>query len=352
MKKIISMLLTALLLLSCISFVFAGEEVSVVINGETLVADVAPLAVPVYDEASNYVGDRIMVPLRAICEKLNLDVAWDAETAGIILYRKGNIYFMWVGKETAFNIGEDAAIEKGYTMDAPTMIYNNRTLVPLRAVSELLGAKVEWLGETKTADIQFDLGEPEDNAGASEALMYVQKVLLEMYDVYKAYINGEAGTVTGKFILESGREIKFELYENLAPITCRNFIQNVENKFYDNTVFHRVIKDFVAQGGGFDKAGKAKEAMAIPGEFVLNGFLNLIPHNRGALSLARADDPNSGSSQFFIVHKDAPYLNSNYAAFGKITEGMEYVDEICEAEVNEFDEPVKPIVVKTVVLDK
>ncbi len=352
MKKIVSLLLSALLAFSCFGFVFAEEEVTVLVNGEKLVTDVAPLAVPVYDEASNYVGDRIMVPLRAICEKLNLDVAWDAETSGIVLYRMGNIYCMWVNKSTAFNIGEDAALEKGYTMDAPPMIHNDRTLVPLRAVGELLGAKVEWIGATKTVDIQLDLGELEDNAGAAELLMFVEAVLLDMYDAYEAYINGEAGTVTGKFVLESGREIKFELYENLAPFTCRNFIENVENKFYDNTVFHRVVKDFVAQGGGFDEKGNPKDAKAVPGEFVANGFLNLIPHDRGALSLARADDPNSGSSQFFIVHQDAPYLNTNYAAFGKITEGMEYVDEICEAEVDEFDEPVKPIIVKTVVLDK
>ncbi len=257
---------------------------------------------------------------------------------------------MLVGMDTAFHL-EGVSLNKSYEMDIPPTIIDGRTLIPVRAVVEILGADVEWIGETKTVDICYDLGERDDNAGLAEECNIYQYILKTVYDDYKSYANGTLETVTGKFILESGEEIMFELYPALAPETCANFIELAKGKFYDETIFHRVVKDFVAQGGGFDTNETPKAAGPIIGEFVMNGFFNLIPHKRGTISMARPDDYNAASSQFFIVQKDAPHLNGNYAAFGTITEGMERVDKICEAQTDESDKPIHQIVLKQVIID-
>ena len=352
MKKLILVMLICIVSLSAFtSLVSADNEITVLVNGEKLESDVPAQTLPVYDDKGEYVGDRVMLPLRAISEKLNVDVHWNSETSGITLYRKGILYAMWVGMDTAFCLN-NFAVEKGYEMDVVPTIIDSRTLVPVRAFAEILGAEVNWIGETKTVDIKYDLGDVEENAGTAEQFGIFEFALRSMYDKCKSYTNGTIETVTGKIVLESGEEIKFELYPTLAPETCKNFINLAKDKFYDGTIFHRVIKDFVAQGGGFDKEYTHKEAEPIVGEFFLNGFFNIIPHNRGTISLARSNDLNSGSSQFFIVHKDSQYLNINYASFGHVTEGMDIVDKICECETDELDSPKTPIVVKSVIIDE
>ena len=118
-------------------------------------------------------------------------------------------------------------------------------------------------------------------------------------------------------------------YDN-APITVKNFIQLVEDKFYDGLTFHRIIDGFMIQGGSFDEDGNKKDAKTIKGEFTSNGVDNKISHTRGVISMARATDPNSGSSGFFIVHEDYPSLDGQYTAFGKVLTGMDVVDRIVE----------------------
>ncbi len=350
MKKVVSFVLICTFLLSLSAVYVAGEEaITVMVNGEVLQSDVSAQTLPVYDEQGAYVGDRVMVPLRAISEKLNTDVYWDDETCGITLYRKDNLYIMWEGMDTAFHI--DGSLNKSYTMDVAPTVINSRTLVPVRAVAEILGAQVNWIEETNTVDIKYELGELEENATAAQQLNAYQRALREMYDDYKAYANGTIETVTGKFVLESGDEIKFELYPQLAPYTANNFISLAKEGFYDKTVFHRVIKDFMAQGGAYDTTYTYKPSGAVYGEFLANNFLNLIPHKRGVISLARTNDLNGGSSQFFIVHQDAPHLDGYYAAFGAVTEGLDVLDKICGVETDENDKPVEMVVVKQVIID-
>lgn len=351
MKKILVWLLVCINTFFCMAMpAFADAEIKVTVNGEKVESDVPAKTLPVYDDDGNYVGDRVMLPLRAIAEKLNADVYWDGDTSGIVLYRKNNLCILWLNTDTAFCLN-GFSLEKAYEMDVPPTVVESRTLVPVRAVGEILGANVEWVKETNSVEITAELGVWEENMGIAEQCNVYQQVLSMVYDEYKSYGNGTIEKVTGKFILNTDEEIKFELYPTLVPETCANFVKLANEKFYDNTIFHRVIKDFVAQGGGIDAEGKEKPSDMVVGEFIMNGFLNLIPHKRGAISLARTDYYDGGSSQFFIVQKDAPHLDGSYAAFGYVTDGMDVVDKICETETDGNDMPVMPIVVKQVIID-
>ena len=123
--------------------------------------------------------------------------------------------------------------------------------------------------------------------------------------------------------------IKLELYGNAAPITVENFANLANSGFYNGLTFHRIIEGFMMQGGGFNATGQYKESDNIKGEFPINDVDNPILHERGVISMARADAYDSGSSQFFIIHQTSPHLDGQYAAFGKVIEGMEIVDKIC-----------------------
>lgn len=136
-----------------------------------------------------------------------------------------------------------------------------------------------------------------------------------------------------KITLSNNREIEADLYPHIAPASVENFVKLIDEGFFDGLIFHRVIDGFMIQGGGFDQSFykgnfNAKEADTIKGEFRSNGFANNLKHTRGVISMARTSDPNSASSQFFIMHQDAPYLDGEYAAFGEVTKGMDVVDDI------------------------
>lgn len=148
--------------------------------------------------------------------------------------------------------------------------------------------------------------------------------------------------------MENGKTIKAELYPEIAPKTVENFVKLVQEGFYDGLIFHRVIPGFMIQGGGYDKDFKHHETASIKGEFRSNGVANDLLHTRGVLSMARTMVPNSASSQFFIMHADAPHLDGDYAAFGKITEGLEVIDQIVNAPRNMQDCPNTPIIIKTI----
>lgn len=148
--------------------------------------------------------------------------------------------------------------------------------------------------------------------------------------------------------MENGKEMKLELYPEKAPITVANFEKLVEEKFYDGLTFHRVISGFMIQGGCPKGDGTGGPKEKIKGEFSANGVPNDLKHTRGVLSMARAMDPNSAGSQFFIMHKDAPHLDGQYAAFGKVIEGIETVDEIAACETDYSDKPIKPVVIKRI----
>lgn len=148
--------------------------------------------------------------------------------------------------------------------------------------------------------------------------------------------------------LENGKQIKLELYPEIAPITVENFEKLVNKGFYDGLTFHRVISGFMIQGGCPIGNGTGNSGEHIKGEFLSNGVVNNLKHTRGVISMARAADPNSASCQFFIMHEDAPHLDGSYAAFGKVIEGMEVVDEIAGCETDYADKPLVPVVMKTV----
>ena len=148
--------------------------------------------------------------------------------------------------------------------------------------------------------------------------------------------------------MENGKEIKLELYPDKAPITVDNFLKLVNEGFYDGLIFHRVIKDFMIQGGDPEGTGMGGAKEKIKGEFSANGVPNDVKHVRGVISMARAMNPNSASSQFFIVHKDAPHLDGQYAAFGKVVEGMDVVDEIADVKTDYNDRPINDVRMKRV----
>ena len=244
------------------------------------------------------VEERTLVPLRAVSEALGCDVSWDADTKGITLCDGSNLYFTWIDKDHAFKTSA-TALEDTTVMDVSPTIMNDYTMVPLRAISEMFGATVNW----------------------------------------------------------DGGNIELELYPDIAPKTVANFVKLANENFYDGLVFHRVIKDFMIQGGGYDTDMTQHETDTITGEFLQNGSFNMIPHERGVISMARtAISMDSASSQFFIMHQDSPSLNGQYASFGKVTSGMEYVDKIAETETHSLtdmgmdDVPVQNQIIKTIVI--
>ena len=151
--------------------------------------------------------------------------------------------------------------------------------------------------------------------------------------------------------MEDGSVMKAELYPQVAPNTVNNFISLINKHFYDGVIFHRVIKNFMLQGGDPDGTGMGGPGYSIKGEFTNNDFKNDLKHTAGVLSMARTMIPDSAGSQFFIMHKDAPHLDGEYAAFGKIIEGMDVVNAIAETKTGFSDRPVKDQVMKTVTVE-
>lgn len=145
--------------------------------------------------------------------------------------------------------------------------------------------------------------------------------------------------------------IKAELYPEIAPNTVNNFISLIQKEFYNDIIFHRVIAGFMIQGGDPDGIGTGGPGYSIKGEFSQNGFENNLAHTAGVLSMARSQMPDSAGSQFFIMHKDAPHLDGAYAAFGKVTEGMDVVDKIAMTETDYMDAPLEPQVMIRVTVD-
>ena len=151
--------------------------------------------------------------------------------------------------------------------------------------------------------------------------------------------------------MEDGGTIKAELYPEIAPNTVNNFISLINKGYYDGVIFHRVIPGFMIQGGDPKGMGTGGPGYSIKGEFTRNGFKNDLKHDRGVLSMARTMMPNSAGSQFFIMHKNSPHLDGQYASFGKVLEGMEVVDAIANARRGPNDKPLTPQVMKKVTVE-
>jgi len=153
------------------------------------------------------------------------------------------------------------------------------------------------------------------------------------------------------FEMENGDIFKAELYPEIAPNTVNNFISLVKQGFYDGIIFHRVIKGFMIQGGDPEGTGMGGPGYSIRGEFNSNGFKNDLAHEEGVLSMARTMMPNSAGSQFFIMHKNSPHLDGEYAGFGKVIEGMDLVNKIAESKTDRSDKPKEEKKMKKVTVD-
>lgn len=321
-----------------------ADDISVVVNGEKIVTEKPPVIME----------ERTLVPLRAITEAFGCDVSWDEETSGITLTDGNSLYYTWIGRDCAFKMNA-VALEGATIMEAPPVNMDGFTMVPIRAIGEMFGAKIGWDGAASTVTVDYDKQQTEQ--GLAEKFRSYERNMNEMYNAYKGYVNDTANTVKAEIQLEDGGVIALELYPDIAPVTVANFVKLAQDKFFDGLVFHRVIKDFMIQGGGFETDLTQKRADTIKGEFIINGYFNLIPHNRGVISMARTNaDTNSASSQFFIMHKNSPSLDGQYAAFGHVTSGMEYVDKIAETKTKSIEElgmddvPEENQIIKTIVI--
>lgn len=151
-----------------------------------------------------------------------------------------------------------------------------------------------------------------------------------------------------RITMNSGKVIRLELYPETAPITVENFLDLVKKGFYNGLTFHRIISGFMIQGGDPDGNGMGGPGYSIKGEFKSNGVDNPLKHEKGVISMARSMDPNSAGSQFFIMHEAAPHLDGQYAAFGKVIEGLDVVDEIASVETGFQDAPVEKVIMEKV----
>jgi peptidyl-prolyl cis-trans isomerase B (cyclophilin B) len=151
--------------------------------------------------------------------------------------------------------------------------------------------------------------------------------------------------------MENEKSITIELYPEIAPDTVNNFISLIKKKFYDGLLFHRVIADFMIQGGCPEGTGAGGPGYKIKGEFLSNGFKNDLKHKEGVISMARSSEPDSAGSQFFIMHKYAQHLDGNYAAFGKVIEGMDEVDRMVNVKKDRNDKPIISEIIKEITVD-
>lgn len=151
--------------------------------------------------------------------------------------------------------------------------------------------------------------------------------------------------------MENGDIMKAELYPEIAPNTVKNFVSLVSKGYYDGLIFHRVIKGFMIQGGCPEGTGMGGPGYSIKGEFSGNGFTNDLKHTKGVLSMARSMMPNSAGSQFFIMHETSPHLDGQYAAFGKVTEGLDVVDKIASVKTDYSDRPIEEQKIKSITVD-
>ncbi|NLK22302.1 MAG: peptidylprolyl isomerase [Epulopiscium sp.] len=151
--------------------------------------------------------------------------------------------------------------------------------------------------------------------------------------------------------MENEDKVKLELYPDKAPNTVNNFISLINKGFYDGIIFHRIIKGFMIQGGDPEGSGMGGPGYSIKGEFKINGVENNLKHKKGVISMARAQNPDSAGSQFFIMHEDSPHLDGQYASFGKVIEGLEIVDKIADVKTDYSDRPLEEQKIKTMTVD-
>lgn len=337
MKKGLLILLGAFILLFG-GMTASAQDAIIKINGEILETEYAPVNI----------DGRILIPLRDVGEALQCEVLWNNEQKGISMSDGNDIYLLWIERDTLFKI-TDVGISDTYISDVTPKLIEEKTMIPIRCIAELMGAKVDWIDDEKTVTVDF-IPNPTEAAYDIAAIgnEIINVLAQDGYAIYSDYVN-KKHIVKAEIELENGGIIKLDLFPDIAPITVSNFITLASEGVFDNTIFHRVIKDFMIQGGGFDVELQYNDKLTpIIGEFIANGWFNFLSHKRGAISMARTNDPNSATNQFFIVHQDSTFLNTQYAAFGEVTDGMEYVDAIAETETDVSDMPLETQLIKTI----
>lgn len=311
MKSIVSstkkclVLLAPLALLLALAFPCFAGSIQIKLNGTMLQTSVAPLQE----------NGTTLVPLRIISENLGAAVNFNQQTQSITITKDSQNIMLTLGKTTAL------INNASQTMSMAPKTINNTTMVPLRFVSENLNCKVDWNNAAKLITITSN----------------------------KA-INNELPVAT--LVIKDYGTITLELYPEMAPNTVNNFIALANSGFYDGLIFHRVISDFMIQGGDPLGNGTGGPDYTIAGEFANNGFTqNTLSHTKGVLSMARSYLPNSAGSQFFIMSADYTGLDGEYAAFGKVTSGLDLVDKIQSVQTDGSDKPLSDIVIQSLRVD-
>lgn len=307
--KVISFIIIILGVLLCGSAsALEQNEIAVIVNSVQAEFDVSPVII----------NDRTMVPLRAIGEYLNASVYWEAETQKVSMISGGVSNELYVGNTNAVKNTSEGETEN-IELDSPPVILGERTFVPLRYLAQCLDMEVIWEADTRTVFIN------------DKTTFF------------------EEETIMVEIIMENGGVMELELYPEHAPITVENFVGLVESGFYDGLTFHRIIKGFMVQGGDPLGNGMGGSDKQIKGEFSSNGVNNPIIHERGVISMARSMNPDSASSQFFIMHENAPHLDGQYAAFGRMISGFEVLDELADTPVS-GDAPTQKPVIKSITI--
>jgi peptidyl-prolyl cis-trans isomerase B (cyclophilin B) len=254
---------------------------------------------------------RTAVPFRAVLEAFGATVSWVQETQTAVAKKGDMTVEIPIGK--AYILKNGLKIE----IDTKARVIDGRTYLPIRAVLKAFGAYVNWNPFEKRVEVYSNIEK-------------LPIVTIEM---------------------ETGQKMVLMLSPKSAPNTVNNFIDLVESGFYDGLTFHRVIQDFMIQGGCPLGTGTGGPGYSIPGEFTANQFVNTLKHTVGVISMARSAAMDSGGSQFFIMHTSAPYLDGQYAAFGRIVEGLESVDLLARSKTNIKDQPVSPLIMMKVTVE-
>lgn len=307
MKKKTHLFLSLLLygLVLVYSLPIFAQTIHISLDGEFLTSPTPPI------EKSG----TVLVPLRLVSENLGAKVTYHHTTKEISI----------VSDDTQLNlcIGHTAATDNGapFSLSHAPEIMNDTAMIPLRFVGERLGCDVSWNASTQTVAL----------ARLTQDIPYTSNFPIA------TMIIKDFGTVT------------LELYPNLAPQTVANFTALANAKFYDGLTFHRIIQDFMIQGGDPLGTGTGGPGYSIEGEFYANGHTqNLLSHVKGVISMARTNDPNSAGSQFFITSADSTFLDGQYAGFGRVVSGIDIIDQVAKVSTDERDMPLVPVIIESI----
>ncbi len=309
-KTTISSMLLSIILLVVFNLTCLANSISLTINNKNIEMPVSPI-----NESST-----TLVPLRVITENMGATLDFDNKSKTINLKKDDTLISLTIGSK-------DATVNYNpMTLSLEPKLINNTTMVPIRFISENFECTVNWIPEKQLIEITLPEIEPDTNIPEIESEKVLASIVIENY-----------GT------------LELELYPEIAPKTVENFTKLANSKFYDGLTFHRIISSFMIQGGDPTGTGAGGPGYSIYGEFASNGFTqNTLRHTKGVISMARGFDPNSAGSQFFIVSGDSPHLDGSYAAFGKVTKGLDIIDKVEKVETQTGDKPITDVVIKTI----